>query len=176
MKPLLLAAALLSLTSCGLFFVQADEPEVCKTFPNQQFDAAPSGFSGTFTYPPMSFAFGDQLPDFFKSDKFKATFRIRSVQMTAVSGVQDLSFIDAATLSLSAAGLPDVKVVNYTRAAGAPASATIDMVDAAQPDVFPYLESGNASGSFSMTGSLPSVSWAADIRVCFSAEAKFQYL
>jgi hypothetical protein len=55
-------------------------------------------------------------------------------------------------------------------------TATIDLVDAAQPDVFPYLTAGSTSGAFSLTGSLPNVAWAADIRICFSAKAKLQYL
>jgi hypothetical protein len=179
MNRLFFALALVSSTACGpVFFVEADFPEVCKTFPNQQFSAAPPGVAD-LTFPPLNFDFSNQIPSLFNGDRLTGTLNVLSMTLTLKSGAADLSFVDKAHMDLvppANSSLQPLTVVNYTKDPNAPPPTSINLVDPSQPDVFPFVIGGAFSGSIEVAGSLPQVAWSADIRICVSASGKFQYL
>jgi hypothetical protein len=181
MKKILLALSLFSLTGCGgpMFFAEVEVPEVCKSLLAQDFPAAPvPGFQGTLSFPPFTLDFGDSVP-LTNDEKLEATIRILSGHLSATSGVSNLDFVDAASIRLlppASSTLPPLSVVDYTRPAGAPSSNSIEITDASDPDIFPYVQAGAITLEISLTGTLPTTAWSADISACAGAKAKYRYL
>lgn len=173
LRTLALAAVGASLLS-GCFYVEAEEPTICKTLNDQVIGPlapATTDFSAEYDY-----AFGDSLLNF--GDK-KVTTDIRALSLTFTlkSGASDLDFIDSGKVSLvDADGVdPEVKILAYQRSG--PVGDTL-VIPAGDPvDVTDYLQSGATVAHVELKGSFPAgAQLVFDVKACLSAKVHYDYL
>jgi hypothetical protein len=165
-----LGASLLS----GCFYVEAEEPTICKTLTNQVIGPlAPftTEFSAQYDY-----AFGDSLLNF--GDK-KVTTDIRALSLTFTlkSGASDLDFIDSGKVSLvdTDGTDPEVKILAYQRSGTV---GTTLVIPAGDPvDVTKYLQSGATVAHVELSGEFPgNTQLTFDMKACLSAKVHYDYL
>jgi|GEM_PF-4828143 len=165
-----LAATLLS----GCFYVEAEEPSICKTVTDQQIGPlAPftTHFTGSYDYD-----FGDSLLNF--GDKQVQTdIRALSVTFTLKSGAPNLDFIDNGKVSLvdSSGAHPELKILSYERTT--PVADTLVIGGGDALDVSNYLTSGSTKAHIELTGDFPgNTTITVDIKACLYAKVHYDYL
>ena len=180
LKTLLLALALLPMAGCGPFFyVEADIPKICKTLTGLSFPGLPPGAptgAGAVTLPTQTVDLSSSLPDLLKSNRFTGNVRLLLAELDATSG--DLGFLDNVSIVITTDDptIPPLAALDYTKDPSDPTPTTIDLSSSEHPNLFPYVKAGALNLSVTVAGELPTAAWAADVKVCISADAKFQYL
>jgi hypothetical protein len=177
MRPLLFAALALSpllLSSC--FYVEAEEPSVCKTVLDQSFPGSPLGGSYDVSQE-FSYDFGNEIVLSFNGHTVDTNARALNVTLTAKSGISDFSFIDSADATLTAPGQPDIQIVTYTKPAGSTPSATLVIQGGSDNiDITNYLKNGTIGVRLHFAGSAPPSNFTADVKTCVYAKVKYNYL
>jgi hypothetical protein len=173
----LLFTALAAFVLSGCFYVEAEEPSVCKTVPDQSFPGSAVG--GTYDVSQdFNYDFGNELVLSFNGKTVDTTAQILSVTLTAKSGITDFSFIDKAQVTLidPSGANPDVQVLAYTKASGSPQTATLVVDGGDQVDITKYLQGGQITVRIHFNGSAPPGSFTADVKACVYAKVHYQYL
>lgn len=109
---------------------------------------------------------GFELPDFFESELYP-----RSAEVTGVGDLQDMSFVDGLTLTLSSraeGAPPPIVVASYERDPGKAAGRVMNMEIDEDSNVLSYWETKSAYYDLTVWGTLPEDAWAIDISVAFS--------
>src|SRR6266508_1910870 len=107
MRMRFLPLALLSLTGCPLFSVDAEIPEVCMTFANREVHGAVGPtLTKTFTYDDIG-VFSGLVDIDAKLDSARATLR-------AVSGVESFAFLDGVEVKLQSGALDPLTIIACT--------------------------------------------------------------
>ena len=167
------------LTSCNqLFFAEVSLPQLCVTLDSQQFDGQDGDYHADVTFGPQSIDVSSYLSALPKDDA-EIQLRVLTGTLTVKGGVDDLSFIDAAQLTIdppTGSTLTELKLIDYTKDPNAPTPGSIELTGSDHPDLYPYLSSGNITTTIHFAGTLPAQDWTADLTVCISASAKVQYL
>ncbi len=157
----LLACALTC--SCGSVFTELDEPSVCKTISNVGVPGVPvSTVEGIVV--PFSINLRKELGN---TKGAKGLVEVKSVQLTARSGIADFAFIQTATVDVIVAGDGGglVSVASYAQPATYTPSSELT-IPGNGSNVFVYVESGLARVSMALTGTPPPTAWTFDADVC----------
>ena len=153
---------------CGsqLFTADVQVSDVCKTLENQQFPAAPAVVSGPQQ---ISTSFNLPVDDILAQVDYASdsSLKLKSVSIEPTSGISDLSCVDEAVISVSNAGQP-VTVTSYQHAAGAGAVPVLTL-DTHDFEMISYLNGSSATVDATLSGTLPTVTWAAKVTACFTA-------
>ena len=177
-KSLLVLIAAFGVCGCGsIFFAEIEEPEICKTS-SADFSAGPP--AGTTTQSASTdFDVHDQLSDLSKVD-YAGEFVLTSVQVDAKQGIADFSFVDRVDFGLSGATDSSCSVpglVSYQRDPSASTVASPLMLHPANSvDLLHCMSAGPMKINTSFTGRLPTAPWSVEIKACFRADAKVNYL
>jgi hypothetical protein len=166
---------LLALSGCGpLSTVEFEIPDVCKSFDNQAFEAAPVSMTATIAQE-LTFDVPAELAG--QSEQLEAQVHLVRLDVAPRDGVADLSFVEAARLELlppAGSQLPNALLGQYQRTAGAATEAV--SLRGESINLVPYLTSGPLHLAASFTGRLPTKAWHADLKVCASFGAKYHVL
>lgn len=176
-KLTLLAALGWLLSSCGGLYVEAEEPQICKTVTGTQVPGNPTGLKATFTQQ-YDYDFGNELLNF-GDKKVDTQAQLLSVTFTATSGTDDLaSTVDSGEVDLidGTGQNPPIKVLSYQRPANAPKSATLVVSGGDAIDITKYLSGGKVSVKASIDGSLPPQNWTMDVQTCVWVKVHYNYL
>lgn len=172
-RALVVSSLAVSLTGCGALFAEAEAEEICKTISNVEFPGVPGNQAVSL----------DTGTDYDLSSELAALpmqevdgdLTLRSLTFTPTRGVPDLSFVDAARISvLDEAGTP-APVVDYERKGASVATASLELASAAPPDLFSYLTSGKVKLAAQLSGVFPQSEWAVDARACFHVRTRVNY-
>lgn len=158
-----LAAVACSATGCG---ATVELPRICLTQQRISVPGSPAG--GSVTSPRFSVDLTNQIP-LLRTNTSETDLRVDEVTITPVEGNPDLSGIQSATVQAHPTTGPAVDVVRYQRAPGAPAPTAI-VLDGDTLNVAPYLDSGQARFSFTLSGQPPRTSWTADVKSCLHGQ------
>ena len=171
----LLAAVGWLLTSCGGLYVEAEEPQVCKTMAGPSIPGNPTGLSVTYEQQ-FKYDFGNELLNF-GDKKVDTQAQILSVTLTG-KNVSDLSFIQSGQVQLLDPNgtKPPIKVLSYQQDPNAPKSVTLVIANGDKVDVTDYLSNGAVDVDLSLTGNLPPQSWSFDIQTCVWVKVHYNYL
>ena len=177
-KSLVVLIAAFAVCGCGsVFFAEVEEPEVCKTS-SADFPAAPPGGT-TSQSASTDFDVHGQLSDLDKLD-YTGEFVLTSVQVDAKQGIADFSFVDSADLALSGVTDPSCNVsglVTYQRDPSAPtAASSLTLRPANSVNLIDCLSAGTVKIATTFSGRLPTAPWSVDIKACFRASVKVNYL
>jgi hypothetical protein len=153
-----------------LFSAEIDAPDICISGLRVPFP--PSDYHGNTDSPISGQDLG--MPD---ADAFELDVTVRAVGITAVSGVSDLGFLDALTVSAVAAdpgsALPELMLVEMDEA-----DHTADGAMYAEPEtpanIATHLEAGDVFFRFGLSGQLPDTVWEADVDLCVHAVASYE--
>lgn len=169
--------ALSALLLSGCFYVEAEEPSVCKTVLDQSFPGIAAG--GTYDVSQQfSYDFGNEIVLTFEGKTVETTARALQVTLTAKSGISDFSFIDAADATLidPTGKLPDVQIVTYAKPANAQASNTLVIEGGGENiDITKYLQNGQIAVRLHFSGSPPNQNFTADVKTCVYAKVRLNY-
>ena len=172
-RTLLLCCALpLFTTGCeSLFSIEVEAEEICKTENDLSFPAAPplsGSVEQSFQIPLGDFA--NALPD---DTDVETQLRLKLFDATATT---DISGIERASLSVRKPGSTEYVLLGEFRRTGTggptnklqlTSSGEVDVLDLAKQEQMEFL--------FQATGSPPSQSWSADVKVCVGAKAQANY-
>ena len=173
----LLFAALATVLLPGCFYVEAEEPMVCKTVLDQSFPGSTLGGNYDVSQD-FNYDFGNEIVLSFDGKSVDTTARALQVTLTAKSGITDFSFIDAADATLidPTGNLPDVQIVSYAKNASAPAGPTLVIEGGGQNiDITKYLQSGKIDVRLHFNGSAPPQNFTADVKTCVYAKVRLNY-
>lgn len=170
----LCASALSAVLLSGCFFVEAEEPSICKTVTDQAIGPLAPGttqFSAAYDYD-----FGDSLLNF--GDKQVTTdLRVLNVTFTLKSGAPNLDFIDHGKVSLvDPDGVkPELKILSYQRTA--PVTDTLTLSGGDDIDVTQFLNGGNTRAHVELSGAFPGdTTVTVDVKACLYAKVHYDYL
>ena len=153
-----------------LFSAEIDAPEICISGLRVPFP--PSNYEGNTDSPISGQDLG--MPD---SDAFDLDVTVRAVGITPVSGVRDLEFLDALTVSAVPAdpssGLPELMLVEMDEADHMPDGAMYAEPEA-PANIATHLEAGDVFFRFGLSGQLPDTVWEADVDLCVHAVASYE--
>jgi len=99
------------------------------------------------------------------------------VELTAVSGVQDLSFIRVARITMSSGEDPSIapiEVINYTRPQSYTASAVLDVPTSQPINVTTVWAAKKLVFTIYLTGIFPEQDWAADVTLHMSGKISYK--
>ena len=161
-----LCAFSLSAAGCG---ATVEVPRICFTQAGLTVAGAPAGSNVETT--PVSFRVNvtDQIP-LLRTNASDTDLRIQDVTITAVGTSPDLSGIQTAKARVQPASGSPVDVVQYQRNPSAPASRSI-VLAGDTVNIAPYLDNGQASLSFTLSGQPPTTTWTADVTTCLRGES-----
>lgn len=170
------AVSSLASFGCGgdILFAELEIPSLCTSIPGQTFPGAPIAVAGTATFP-NEFDVGNTLSDFGNLGQVEA--RALFFDITAKSGVQDFGFVDQVQLKVLPAPnstLLPVQLVDYKAGAQPPSNNMHWAVNS--PDMMGYLKEPPLRFETTFTGTLPTVDWSFDIRLCIFMKARIDYL
>jgi|GEM_PF-2651594 len=178
-KSLIVLAAACALCGCGsVFFAEVEEPEVCKTSSADFPAAAPVGTATQSTS--TDFDVHDQLSEL-KNVDYTGEFVLTSVEIDASHGIADFGFVDRVDFGLDGVTDPSCSVpelVSYQRDPSASTSAASPlMLHPTNPvDLIHCLSAGTVKIGTTFTGRLPTAPWSVNVKACFRASAKVNYL
>jgi hypothetical protein len=166
-------ASLVALTTgCPVLDVEANVDEVCVTYSGLSIPGVPIG-SGTVS---QSFPVTDlgQIQDL---TKYNAQLQFVKAEVRPVSGVSDLSFVQAAHVSIASGApsstLPTIDVYDCDGDCdGASGALTVPATNG--NSAVAYVESGSVIVDLEVTGTLPTADWTVDVDVCFSGHAAYK--
>jgi hypothetical protein len=164
----MLAGVVALLSACGL---EAPLPDVCRDLKNQSFPASPGGV-GTQTVNRLVEENFD-LSSAGDLSELSPKVRLKSMTLTALSGISDFGFVDAVSVDIQDAvggSLPTTNVTTYARDTAAAASATLEM-KGADADLWPYVKDSKVKFNATFTGEPPTSSWTAGVKVCLGLSA-----
>lgn len=153
-------SAVLFTTACG---VEIRLPEVCQTLPEQKIAAAPFSIEGTakqrFEFDVSQKLSEQSLPE-------GTELRLANLSLTPKAGVEDLSFIKEAKLTLiEAAGTALLAQYAQSDVDQAPRVVSLSGGD---EDLAPRLSSGPVALELALTGKAPTVDWTVAVKACLS--------
>lgn len=152
------------------FSAEIDAPEICISGLRVPFP--PSDYQGNTDSPISGQDLG--MPD---SDAFDLDVTVSAVGLTPISGVRDLGFLDALTVSAVAAdpasALPELMLVEMDEADHTPDGAMYAEPEA-PANIAAHLESGDVYFRFGLSGELPDTVWEADVDLCVHAVASYE--
>jgi hypothetical protein len=164
---------------CGgpIFYVDVDEPAICKTVRDVPFEPAVPGADLRLTF---DLPVGQYLPLIGTQDA-RTTLYLNELSFTAKEGIQDFNTVDAATISV----LPRPEstaskqvLLSYTKDPANPPNKVLVVGGERDVELQPYLsadEDRSASLEAVMKGALPSNYWTADVKVCIHAHVRYNY-
>jgi len=162
-------AALLvfALSGCTLLQVDAEIPEACVTFLDQEVPGVPAGQSYTKTFVADEF----ELPDGFI--KLDAVITEARATLMLTGGATDFTFLDRVTLEVkdSAGALPPTMVVACEAGACMSSSAMTEIRAQTPENLIDYARGGAPRFTVTMSGNLPTHAWYTDVEVCISGRA-----
>jgi hypothetical protein len=167
------AVLLLALPGCdNLLFAEVEQPEVCKTLPDQLFDG--STYSQT-----LSVDIGEDLPGFDVSspEGLDSVFRLTRVDFIAKTGITDFDFVDSAKITVlppEGTDLPEVQVIDFQREGAT--TGTVSMTGTNDVDLYAYLTQGRVFVNAALVGRLPDDEWSMDMKICLYAKVTADYL
>lgn len=159
---------------CPLLDVEVEVPEVCVTHRGIEIAGVPvelgAGIDETFTI--------DDLSAFDALDDLDADARFVSATVRAAGGVDNLGFIEAASVEVASADpdstLPTLRVYACDGDCAADGNVLALPVQE-QPDALAYLRSGSLSIALQARGTLPTEDWTLDVEVCVAARASYAF-
>lgn len=162
--------ALLALAAAGCS-ASADLPEVVVTQSDVEFAGVPRIPGVTNSSQTLSTSFdhpkGFEMPDFMNPE-----LRPMAASITGLGTMDDLSFVEGATLTLSSRAAdapPPLVVASYERSA-TDVGRVLEFETASDADVLEYWTTKNAYYDVSLWGVLPENDWAIDVAVSFAGE------
>lgn len=171
---LFLMVLLMSFSRCVPFGV--DTQDFCITLPAQKIPGVSVGAGGVISIDqPITYHTDIDLSSTLSvlgdPKKFTGSMELARLTITAVSGVNDLSFIkliDASVNSPTEPQLNSTTIASYDSSKTPATGKTIDVVGESAGNVLPYIANGKSTFTFKFEGSLPTIDWQADITMCFS--------
>jgi hypothetical protein len=153
-----------------LFSAELDAPEVCVgglplPFPAESIDAT--------TDQAIS---GDELgvPD---SDDLELKVKVRSLALTPVTGVTDLSFMQGLSVWAASADpasdLPDVTIIDMD-AGDLQDDGSLYVEPPSPVEIGDHLRAGDVLFTVEVAGDRPEMTWAAEMELCVHANARFE--
>jgi len=156
-------------TGCPLLDVETQVQEACLTYKNVMVDPAPAGQTDVH----QMFAFDDLGPvHSLLSLDDGATVHFVSAKTTAVSGITDFSFVQAADVSMSSETLPVLVVYNCSGDCVS-ADDTLSIPTSVQDNALDYLKGDSIMVDMSFTGQMPTTAWSMNVDMCFDAQAGY---
>lgn len=152
-----------------LFSAELDAPDIC--IGGMRVPFPPSGYAGNTEHPISGEDLG--MPD---GDGYDLDVTVHAVGITASSGVDDLDFLDALTVTAVSAdpatGLPELMLVEMDDA-----DHTGDGAMYAEPahpaNIATHLRAGDVFFRLDLSGDLPDTLWEADMDLCVHAVASY---
>jgi hypothetical protein len=155
---------------CTLLDVEVEAPEVCVSYPRLEVEGVPAGGMATIE---RSFTV-DDLEGVHRLTDRDAEVRFVRASVVAIGGVVDLSFVEAASVTIAAGELTphELYACEGTCLAG---EGALDMAGADERDVVEYLRHDAVEVGLALTGVPPEEAWTLAVEVCFQANARYSY-
>lgn len=155
---------------CTLLDVEVEAPEVCVSHARLEVQGIPAAgmatIERTFTV--------DDLDAIHQLTDRDAEVRFVRASVIAIDGVDDLSFVEAASVTIAAGELAPHEL--YTcEGTCIDGDAALDMAGADERDLVEYLRHDAIEVGLTLTGVPPQETWTLSIEVCFQASARYSY-
>jgi len=156
-------------TGCPLLDVETQVQDACLTYKNVMVDAVPAGQTEIH----QTFAFDDLGPvhDLLKMDD-GASVHFVAAKTTAVSGITDFTFVQAAHVSMSSDTLPELAVYDCADDCVS-TDDTMSIPTSVQDNALEYLKGDSIMVDMAFTGQLPTMAWTMNVDMCFDAQAGY---
>ncbi len=173
-SPLATLPALLLAGACS---VDAHLPEVEVTQHDVSFQGVP--FLDGQTEAALSHTFTQKPPRLDIPKDLFSEVRALNVELTAKSGVPDLSFIRYLRVTVAPAGAASetaapIEVIDYTRPEGATIGSTLSLPCPKTPDVLEAWKADKVSFTVDLVGTLPAARWSTDVKVRYAGKVKYE--
>jgi hypothetical protein len=159
-----LAALASSALGCG---ATVEVPRICFTEPGLTVPGSPTG--GSVSSPSFFVDITNDIP-LLRTNNSDTDLRVDTVTITPTSGSPDLSGVQTAVVRVQPPSGSSVDLVQYQRNPGAPAPSAI-VLGGDTVNVAPYLDSGRAALSFTLTGQPPRTDWTANVETCLHGQS-----
>jgi hypothetical protein len=169
-------ATLITLAAASCAQVDADIPETKVTQKSVAFQGIPGAQSAGEVSIVQSFTLGTDDLSWAKDVNSDVT--LDEVELTAVSGVNNLGFIRTARITMSAGdgtATPPVEVVNYERPANYQPSPVLDVPTLYPVNVTEVWASNKVVLTLYLTGIFPEQNWAADVTLHMSGKISYKF-
>lgn len=158
---------------CGglpLLSGQATESEICEDPPEQAMEGVPS-FAPHTLDTTVRYDLAAALTSLSKSG-LTTDVELSTFTLTATAGVEDLSFIHTARVTMGLADGGTLELLHYDRPPGV-VGKTLNVNPAAGVNLITLGDGGALSGNLHLEGELPATDWRAKARPCFKANMSF---
>ncbi len=163
--PLLVSAIVLasSVAGCG---ATVEVPRICFTESGLTVPGSPAG--GSVSSPSFFVDITNDIP-LLRTNNTDTDLRVDTVTITPSSGSPDLSGVQTAVVRVQPPSGSAVNLVQYQRNPSVPAPSAI-VLAGDTINVAPYLDSGRAELSFTLTGQPPRTDWTANVETCLHGQ------
>ncbi len=170
-------AALSALLLAGACSVDAHLPQVEVTQHDVSFEGIP--FLDGQTEAALSHTFTQRPPRLDIPKDLFSEVRALNVELTAKSGVPDLSFIrylrvTVAPVGVSGEAAAPIEVIDYTRPEGVTIGSTLSLPCPKTPDVLEAWKADKVSFTVDLAGTLPAARWSTDVKVRYAGKVKYE--
>lgn len=167
----LLPLALLALSSAACLSsvdVQAHDIEIIR--PGLRFDGTPVPMPNVTLSTATTFELDSSNLSWAK--RFDSKVRVKGVRVVPVDGVQDLGFIESATITLAGTSNPQagITIGRYQRMATQPLTVQLEMNNPEPVDVSGLWSERRIQITLAITGQLPAVPWTVDVTLELDGE------
>lgn len=173
LKRTLLSALLLATSGCGdLLFLEVEQPEVCKTLPEQV-------FAGSQTSMTLTVNIGQELQGlgFDSPEGIEPFVSLKRARLVARQGIDNFDFLDSVRIRLlppEGSSQAPLTAVDYTRTG--PTGSTLELPGSEELDVSGYISQETVRLEASFSGRMPPEQWSMDMQVCLYGRARVDYL
>jgi hypothetical protein len=154
------------LGGCDLFTAETDIDNACVQLENQTIDGAP------LDKLTRSFSYDQGLSVFDGFIALDADVTKIKIDLQAVRGVSDLSFLKSVHVSIAAEDLPPLAILTCDDGACASSSLETSIEVSAPPNLTNYALGGHVVITITLEGELPPEMWVANLKVCMSGTAR----
>ncbi|HTP29922.1 MAG TPA: hypothetical protein VMK12_30230 [Anaeromyxobacteraceae bacterium] len=159
--PILVAALL---AGCE---ATVEVPQICITNRNIAVPGSPIGLQ--VSTPPFPVDVENEIP-LLSTNASNTTLTIQSVSIIPSSGNPDLSGVTLAVLAVQPSSGSAVNVVSYQRTPTASPPPEL-VLTGGSVNITPYLVSGQANLTLSLSGRPPTTNWTTDVKTCLSGQS-----
>jgi hypothetical protein len=178
LSPSLLAGLALMLASGCVLSAEGELPDVQVTQHDVSIPAAPSIAAAAAESVPVTVSFSQKPSRAGLNRSAFSQVRVLGVEVSAKSGVPDLSFVTSLRLWATSpeaqdAGEAPVEIGNFDRAEQGAAGAQLTIDNANPPDVTDLWKASELVFTLTARGRMPDVAWTADIGLRFEATLSY---
>jgi hypothetical protein len=177
-SPRLLAGLALILASGCVLSAEGELPDVEVTQHDVAIPAAPKVAAATAENVPVTVSFSQSPSRAGLSRKAFSQVRVLGVEVSAKSGVPDLSFVTSLRLwatspEAQAAGEAPVEIGSFERSEQGAAGPQLVIDNADPPDITDLWQSSELVFTLTARGRMPEVAWTADVGLRFEATLSY---